>query len=60
MYFFDMKGSKKHETTDFRRLRLVGIRSYLIMGKCKNAGNVLKGFKEIQGTFHFRNELYLL
>lgn len=55
-----MKGSKKHETTDFRRLRLVSIRNYLIMGKCKNAENVLKGFKEIQGTFHFRNELYLL
>lgn len=55
-----MKGSKKHETTDFKRLSLVSIRNYLIMGKYKNAENVLKGFKAIQNIFHFRNELHLL
>lgn len=56
-----MKGSKKLETTDFKRLRLVSIRNYLIMGKYKNAENVLKGFKAIQNIFgYFGNELYLL
>lgn len=55
-----MEGSKKPETSDFKRLRLVRIGTDLIMGKYKNAENVLKGFKAIQCAFRFRNQPYLL